>query len=95
MILVYIIVGIVIGVLLTRQIPKIKEMFNSRNRKWKVRFHTYYVVHRAGNNTNEVIMSESVEVSVRANDEDEASDLIVRMIEKEFRVEIEGVEELL
>lgn len=94
MVLIYIIVGIVIGVLMTRQVPKIKEMFNVRNKKWKVKFHTYYVVHRAGNNTNEVIMSESVEVSVRAHDEDDASDLIVRMIEKEFRVEIEGVEEI-
>jgi len=86
-------IGILIGILITKSIPMIKEIFESaRPKKWRVRFHTYFILHENGERTNSAIKSPSVDIFVSAKNEDEAGDLVLEMIEKELRIDIESIE---
>jgi hypothetical protein len=86
-------VGIIIGFLISKSIPLVREMLDSsRPKKWRVRFHTYFVMHENGQLTNSAIKSPSIELFVSAKNESEAGDLILEMIEKELRIDIESIE---
>jgi hypothetical protein len=85
--------GIFLGFFISKGFDRIKQNINTKkDKKWKVKFHTYFLIHEKGNLSNNVIHSPSIEVYVNAESEDEASDLVIEMIEKEFRIEIESTE---
>ena len=85
--------GAIIGVAAFKYLPLLKKyIVVERNKKWRVRFHTYFIVHENGQRTNSAIKSPSVDIYVSAKDESAAGDLVLEMIEKELRVEIESIE---
>lgn len=93
MYIVFFFIGIILGILITKVIPKIKDSLLVKNeRKWRVRFHTEFLIHEGGDKTNNLIKSQSVEIYVLAESESEATDLVLEMIQNDLRIEIESVE---
>ena len=93
MIFLYIALGAALGIAAYKYIPLIGEyLMADRRKKWRVRFHTYFIIHENGQRTNSSIKTPSVDIYVSASSESEAGDLVIEMIEKEFRVEIESIE---
>ena len=86
-------IGMVLGFLVSKSIPWIMDMVDARRpKKWRVRFHTYFVVHENGQRTSTSVNSPSIELFVSAKTEGEAGDLVLEMIEKELRIDIESIE---
>ena len=95
MLFLFLIIGLVFGVFITKQMPKIIAFLNrDRNIRYKVKFHIYYVIHKQNNETNEIINTDSIEISVLAKNESEASDLVTEMITNELKIEIETVDRI-
>ena len=90
---VFLIIGLVVGLSIANKIPKIIDYLNrDRALRYKVKFHIYYVIHRQHSETNEVINTDSIEISVIAKNETDASNLVTEMITNELKIEIESVE---
>ena len=90
---VFLIIGLVVGLSIANKIPKIIDYMNrDKALRYKVKFHIYYVIHRQHSETNEVINTDSIEISVIAKNEAEASNLVTEMIANELKIEIESVE---
>ena len=93
MIFVFLIIGLVIGLFIANKIPKIIDYLNrDKSLRFKVKFHIYYVIHKQYSETNEIINTDSIEISVIAKNETEASNLVSEMITNELKIEIESVE---
>jgi hypothetical protein len=89
----FLIIGLVFGIFITKQMPKIIAFLNKdRNMRYKVKFHIYYVIHKQNKETNEIVNTDSIEISVLAKDEEEASDLVTEMIANELKIQIESVD---
>ena len=90
---VFLIIGLVVGLSIARRVPKIIDYMNrDKALRYKVKFHIYYVIHRQHSETNEVINTDSIEISVIAKNETDASNLVTEMITNELKIEIESVE---
>ena len=90
---VFLIIGLVVGLSIANKIPKIIDYLNrDKALRYKVKFHIYYVIHRQHSETNEVINTDSIEISVIAKNETDASNLVTEMITNELKIEIESVE---
>jgi hypothetical protein len=90
---VFLIIGLIFGIFMTKQMPKIIDYLNrDKSLRYKVRFHIYYVIHKQHSETNEIINTDSIEISVIAKNETEASNLVSEMITNELKIEIESVE---
>jgi len=90
---VFLIIGLVVGLSIANKIPKIIDYMNrDKALRYKVKFHIYYVIHRQHSETNEVINTDSIEISVIAKNETDASNLVTEMITNELKIEIESVE---
>jgi hypothetical protein len=91
--LTFLIIGLIFGIFITKQMPKIIDYLNrDTSLRYKVRFHIYYVIHRQNSETNEIINTDSIEISVIAKNETDASNLVTEMITNELKIEIESVE---
>lgn len=90
---VFLIIGLIFGIFITKQMPKIIDYLNrDKALRFKVKFHIYYVIHRQHSETNEIINTDSIEISVIAKNETDASNLVTEMIANELKIEIESVE---
>jgi hypothetical protein len=90
---VFLIIGLIFGIFMTKQMPKIIDYLNrDKSLRFKVRFHIYYVIHKQHSETNEIINTDSIEISVIAKNETDASNLVTEMITNELKIEIESVE---
>jgi hypothetical protein len=90
---VFLIIGLIFGIFMTKQMPKIIDYLNrDKSLRFKVRFHIYYVIHKQYSETNEIINTDSIEISVIAKSETDASNLVTEMITNELKIEIESVE---
>jgi len=90
---VFLIIGLIFGIFITRQMPKIIDYLNrDTSLRYKVKFHIYYVIHKQHSETNEIINTDSIEISVIAKNETDASNLVTEMIANELKIEIESVE---
>jgi hypothetical protein len=90
-----ILVGIFLGVVLKNKIPKLIESYIiKRKYDYNVKFHLYFLIHKKGSKTNDLIKTETVEIVIRSEDEINAVDEVVEMVMKDVRVEIESVEML-
>lgn len=93
MILIYLIIGIAIGVIATKKLPKLINKLIVRNKKsYKIRLHGYFPIHEMGKAKNSFAETPSVEILVTSESEKKAEDFITQMIMEEFRVEIESIE---
>jgi len=91
--IVFLIIGLIFGIFITKQMPKIIDYLNrDKSLRFKVRFHIYYVIHKQYSETNEIINTDSIEISVIAKNETDASNLVTEMITNELKIEIESVE---
>jgi hypothetical protein len=91
--IVFLIIGLIFGIFITKQMPKIEDYLNrDTSLRYKVKFHIYYVIHRQHSETNEIINTDSIEISVIAKSETDASNLVTEMIANELKIEIESVE---
>ena len=91
--IVFLIIGLIFGIFITKQMPKIIDYLNrDKSLRYKVRFHIYYVIHKQYSETNEIINTDSIEISVIAKNETDASNLVTEMITNELKIEIESVE---
>ncbi len=91
--LTFLIIGLIFGIFITKQMPKIIDFLNrDTSLRFKVRFHIYYVIHKKYSETNEIINTDSIEISVIAKNETDASNLVTEMITNELKIEIESVE---
>jgi hypothetical protein len=91
--IVFLIIGLIFGIFITKQMPKIIDYLNrDKALRFKVKFHIYYVIHRQHSETNEIINTDSIEISVIAKNETDASNLVTEMITNELKIEIESVE---
>jgi hypothetical protein len=90
---VFLIIGLIFGIFMTKQMPKIIDYLNrDKSLRYKVKFHIYYVIHKQHSETNEIINTDSIEISVIAKNETDASNLVTEMITNELKIEIESVE---
>ncbi len=88
-----IIIGVVIGMISKNKIVEwIKSTLIIKRNHYKVKFHVYFVVHQSGNKLNEMLKTDTIEVSVNSKTEDEAIEFLKEMINNEARIEIESVD---
>lgn len=88
-----IVLGILIGLLSKNIIVQwVKSHLISYKSTYRVKFHVYFVIHRFGNKVNEIIKTETIEISVTARDEDEAIETVNDIINNEARIEIESID---
>jgi len=87
------VIGLLFGLIIKDRIPKfIDKYIITKKHKYKIKFNAYFIIHRYESNTNEMIKTESIEISILAKDEDEATTLTKELIENDIRVEIEDIE---
>lgn len=87
------IIGIIIGFFSKKILFNwIKNMLVVKRHRYKVKFHTYFVVHRSGSQLNEIIRTETVEVAIVAKDEDDVIKLVQEIINDQTRIEFESID---
>lgn len=93
MIILVLFIGIILGFILKNYIPKlIKHFLVIKEYTFKVKFNLFMVIHRENSMSNEVITTNSIEILVKGEDEDDVIDFVNKMVENETRVEIESIE---
>ena len=93
MILVYLIIGIAIGIVGAKKLPKIiSRILVKETKSYKIKLHGYFPIHEMGQAKNSFAETPSVEILVTSENEKKAEDFITQMIMEEFRVEIESIE---
>jgi|694.fasta_scaffold09927_33 hypothetical protein len=93
MILLSLFIGIILGYFIKKYIPKLIKHFLVTSRyTYRVKFNIFMVVHKENCMVNEVISTNSIEILVKGENEEEVIDFINKMVENETRVEIESVE---
>ena len=93
--IIFLIIGLLVGLLFRN---KIVTLFNSLvvvyKDNFKVKFNVYFVIHKNGSEVNEIVKSESVEIVVRAKDEDEVISFVDEYIENHIKVEIQTLDQV-
>ena len=93
--IIFLIIGLLVGLLFRN---KIVTLFNSLVVVYKdnfnVKFNVYFVIHKNGSEVNEIVKSESVEIVVRAKDEDEVISFVDEYIENHIKVEIQTIDKV-
>ena len=93
--IIFLIIGLLVGLLFRN---KIVTLFNSLvvvyKDNFKVKFNVYFVIHKNGSEVNEIVKSESVEIVVRAKDEDEVISFVDEYIENHIKVEIQTIDKV-
>ena len=93
MIILVLFIGIILGFILKNYIPKlIKHFLVIKEYTFKVKFNIFMVIHKENSMSNEVITTNSIEILVKGEDEDDVIDFVNKMVENETRVEIESIE---
>jgi hypothetical protein len=91
--IIFLIIGLLVGLLFRN---KIVTLFNSLvvvyKHDYKVKFSVYFAIHKNGSEVNEIVKSESVEIVVRAKDEDEVISFVDEYIENHIKVEIQTID---
>jgi uncharacterized protein YneF (UPF0154 family) len=86
-------VGIIIGVFSKKVFLNwLKSNLIINRNRFKIRFHIYFLLHQSGKKLNEVIRTETVEVTIMAKDYEDAIGIVQEIINNEVRVEFESVE---
>ena len=87
------IIGVIIGILLKNKIIKLAQsIIISKKNTFNIRFHVYFVMHPNGSKVNEIIKTDTIQISVNSKNEDDAIEFIKELINDQIRVEIESVE---
>jgi hypothetical protein len=95
MILIYLLIGIGIGIFATKKLPKIiNNLRTKKNNYYRITLHGYFPIHEVGNAKNSFAETQSVTIVVTSESEKKAEDFITQMIMEEFRIEIENIEEI-
>lgn len=93
--IIFLIIGLLVGLLFRN---KIVTLFNSLvvvyKHNFKVKFNVYFVIHKNESEVNEIVKSESVEIVVRAKDEDEVISFVDEYIENHIKVEIQTIDKV-
>lgn len=76
----------------TKIIEWVSQVFVKYEKNYKVKFHVYFIIHRSGSRVNEMIKTETIELTIRAESEDVALSFIKDLINNEARIEIESLE---
>jgi hypothetical protein len=93
MLLIVLVIGLVLGFTIAKLIPKFKDSISiNNNKRWRIKFNCYFVIHEDGRETNNIVRTPSIEIFVNAENESDATDLILEMVENELRVDIENIE---
>lgn len=76
---------------------KIIDLVNSlklpKKNTYFVKFHVYFTVHQSGRKLNDLIKTESLQITVTARNKDEVLEFVNEMINNEARIEIESLEQ--
>jgi len=87
------IVGIIIGILLKNKIIKFAQSIVIPKRNtFNIKFHVYFVMHPNGSKVNEIIKTDTIQISVNSKTENDAIEFVKDLINDEIRVEVESVE---
>ena len=66
-------------------------MIPKRN-TFNIKFHVYFVMHPNGSKVNEIIKTDTIQISVNSKTENDAIEFVKDLINDEIRVEVESVE---
>lgn len=87
------IIGIIIGILLKNKIIKFAQSIVIPKRNtFNIKFHVYFVMHPNGSKVNEIIKTDTIQISVNSKTENDAIEFVKDLINDEIRVEVESVE---
>lgn len=87
------IIGLGLGIYLKDFVPKfIQKYLVVQKNNYKVKFNVYFIIHRNNSRLNEIIRTETIEISVLAKDENEIDTLISDLVDDGIRFEIENIE---
>lgn len=93
MYLLILLVGILIGILSKKIIIQwIKSILITKRNSYNIKFHVYFIMHQSGSRLNEVIKTNTIEISIVGKNENEAIDFLKDFINDEARIEIESIE---
>lgn len=93
MYLLFLTIGILIGIFSKKIIlKKINSLLLVKKYSYNVRFHVYFIMHRSNNKLNEIIKTESLEISIIGKDEDDVIEFLRDLVKNETRIEIESIE---
>jgi hypothetical protein len=86
-------IGVIIGILLKNKIIKFAQsIVIPKIDTFNIKFHVYFVMHPNGSKLNEIIKTDTIQISVNSKSEDDAIEFVKDLINDEIRVEIESVE---
>lgn len=87
------IIGIIVGMILKNKIINWwKSIVVADKHEYDITFHAYFVIHKNGSKTNEIIKTESLTIKIVAKDEQEAHEILNDMINENTKIEIESIE---
>jgi len=86
-------IGITIGIFSKKIFLNwLKNALITKRHKFLVKFHVYCVLHQTGSKLNEVIKTETVEVSIIGKNQEDAIKVVQEIINNEIRIEFESIE---
>ncbi len=93
--LLLLVIGFILGGYFKDSISKfIKKYIIVKKNNYKVKFNIYFVIYRNNSKLNEIIRTETIEISVMAEDEDEVNTLISNLVDNGIKFEIENIQKL-
>lgn len=93
MIILFLFIGIVLGYVAKNSLPKlIKHFLIVKSYNYKVKFNIFMVIHKENCMVSEIVSTDSVEILVRSENEEEVIDFINKIVKNETKVEIESIE---
>lgn len=89
----FLFIGIILGYITKNYIPKlIKHFLIVKNYDYKVKFNIFMIIHKENCMVSEIVSTDSIEILVRSENEEEVIDFINKLVKNETRVEIESIE---
>jgi hypothetical protein len=88
------IIGLIIGLTFKKIVLNwLKKSLIVKRNRYLIKFHAYFVLHQSGSRLNEVIKTNTVEVSIISKNTEDAIGVVKQIITNETRIEIESIEE--
>lgn len=85
--------GIFLGFIFKNKLVDISKSIKLPSKStYTVKFHVYFTIHQSGKKVNDLIRTESIQITVVARNDEEVMDFVNDMINNEARIEIETLE---
>lgn len=86
-------IGITIGIFSKKIFLNwLKNALIIKRHRFLVKFHAYFILHQTGSKLNEVVRTETVEVSIIGKDHEDVIKVVQEIINNEIRIEFESIE---